>query len=60
MERFLPIIDGVGLASSEQGNENYKFKNAFDLAAKKGLQCVAHAGTGPYSRGICRTDNLSE
>lgn len=46
VDPFLSMIDGIGLASSEKGNENHKFKKAFDLAAKKGLQCVAHAGTG--------------
>ncbi|PHJ21419.1 adenosine deaminase [Cystoisospora suis] len=44
VDPFLSMIDGIGLASSEKGNENHKFKKAFDLAAKKGLQCVAHAG----------------
>ncbi|PFH36992.1 Adenosine/AMP deaminase domain-containing protein [Besnoitia besnoiti] len=44
VQPYLSMIDGVGLASSEKGNENYKFEAAFDLAKKKGLPCVAHAG----------------
>lgn len=41
---MLSMIDGFGLASSEKGNENYKFREVFDLVKKRGLPCVAHAG----------------
>ncbi|PCJ48893.1 MAG: adenosine deaminase [Gammaproteobacteria bacterium] len=47
---FLPLIDGVGLDSSEVGNPPSKFKNVFASAREMGLKLVAHAGEeGPPS-----------
>ncbi len=41
---FLPLIDGVGLDSSELGHPPAKFKNVFAKARDLGLHLVAHAG----------------
>ena len=43
-EKFLPLIDGVGLDSSELGHPPSKFQKVFKMAKDKGLYCVAHAG----------------
>jgi len=41
---YLPLIDGVGLDSGEQGNPPAKFERAFRAAHELGLRAVAHAG----------------
>jgi adenosine deaminase len=41
---FLPLIDGVGLDSSEQGHPPTKFTRVFARARALGLKLVAHAG----------------
>ena len=55
----LDKIIGVGLDSSEAGNPPRLFEEAFALARKHGLRCVAHAGEeGRSSLAFC-VDNLS-
>ena len=47
---YLPLIQGVGLDSSEVGNPPSKFKDVFAMAKQKGMKLVAHAGEeGPPS-----------
>ncbi|EPR60057.1 Adenosine/AMP deaminase domain-containing protein [Toxoplasma gondii GT1] len=50
---YMSLFDGFGLAASELGHENYKFRKVFDLVKQKGFPCVAHAGEeGPAQNVI--------